>query len=174
MDEDGPESDELSDCAGHEIRCECAWFFPVAETDSVVGWSSAEVDYDGEDDEADYRDDLDGTEPELAFSEELHGEKVQRGDADPGNDDAVGDVEVGRPVLNDQSGGSKFEGEGHGPGEPVDPTHCEAERGINKSRCVGGECSRDGNVSCHLSEGDHNTVHECSYEGVGNKCTGWT
>jgi len=173
LNEDGPESDEFTNCTGNEVGCKCARFFPVTESDAIVIWAAAEVDGDGENNEANYSDHLDTAEPELQLAEELDGQEVDGCYAEPGYNDAIGDGEIGCPVLDDQTSGSEFEGECHGPGEPVDPAHGETKRGVDEPRCVCSKCTGNGDVRCHLSKRNHDTEDEGTDESVGKQSTCW-
>ena len=173
LDENSPEADELAQRTKSKIFGKSTRVLPVSEANTVVVWASSKINADCKDDEADDGNHLDGTEPEFHFTEEFDRCKIQGGHDDPSNGDTNCDVEVGRPVLNNQTGCSEFEGERHTPGEPVDPAHGKAEGRINKASCVGGEGTGNGNVGAHLPERGHDTVDNCANESIGNQSTCW-
>ena len=72
---------------------------PVTESETVMGGSATQIDDETEDNETDNRDDLDGGEPELAFTEGAGAQKVDDDDNDTGDGDPYGVVGLGIPVC---------------------------------------------------------------------------
>lgn len=70
--------------------------YPVAETETVMGGSAAQVNDEASDNEADDCDDLDRGEPELAFAEGAGAQEIDYDDHDAsdGNPDSVVDLVV--------------------------------------------------------------------------------
>ena len=64
-----------------------------------MGGSATQIDDETEDNETDNRDDLDGGEPELAFTEGAGAQKVDDDDNDTGDGDPYGVVGLGIPVC---------------------------------------------------------------------------
>ena len=63
--------------------------------------SPAQINNETEDDETNNGDDLDGGEPELAFTEGAGAQKVDDDDNDPGDSDPYGIVDLAVPVCDD-------------------------------------------------------------------------
>jgi len=72
---------------------------PIAESETVMSRSTTQVDNETEDDETDNRDDLDGGEPELAFTEGAGAQKVDDDDDDASDGNPYGVVGLGIPVC---------------------------------------------------------------------------
>ena len=73
--------------------------YPVAESETVMSGSATQIDNETEDNETDNRDDLDGGEPELAFTEGAGAQKVDDDDDDTGDGNPHGVVGLGIPVC---------------------------------------------------------------------------
>lgn len=103
VDQCREQSEESTSGAIGDIRFHRTWMVPVAESQPVAGWPSAEVDNKGEDDQADDGKNLDACEAKLSFAVNRYGEDVEAYDEDDDQRyprrhvDAHGAV----PVLND-------------------------------------------------------------------------
>lgn len=73
--------------------------YPIAESEAVMCGSTAQVDNETSDNEADNRGDLDRREPELAFTEGAGAQKINDNDHDTSDGNPCGAVNVGVPVY---------------------------------------------------------------------------
>ena len=72
--------------------------YPVAESETVMSRSTTQIDNETDNNETDDCDNLDGGEPELAFTEGAGTQKVDGDDDDTGDGDPCGIVDLGVPV----------------------------------------------------------------------------
>ena len=79
--------------------------------------TGSRVNADTEYQEADDCQHLDHGEVELNFSVEIDGQEVECCDDDPEDTDEDANVQLWRPVLDDEAARGKFEGECDGPRE---------------------------------------------------------
>lgn len=91
-------------------------------------WCSAYIDDQGEDEEAENCDDLDGCEDELSLSVNGDGEDVQTEHHHDDDGDPRGDVDVycAVPILDDGRGSRDFGAQGESGGVPVVPANSKA------------------------------------------------
>lgn len=106
VDERREEAQEASLVAGAEVLVHGAWVLPVPEADAVAGRTAAEVDDEGEQQQADDGDDLDTGEDELSLAVDRDGPDVEEDDDGDDQADPCSDVDVLRagPVLDDDGG----------------------------------------------------------------------
>jgi hypothetical protein len=113
--------------------------------------------------EASYNcDNLDGTEPELEFTEEFDTEVV-----DGANDNkedchphARIDLVFGFPFLDNQGGRSQLIRCSNDVFAPVRPAKSKSERGVNKSSSIASKSSGVRDPGSHLTESGHDDVDE--------------
>ena len=73
--------------------------YPIAESETVMGGSTAQVDNETSDNEADNCGDLDRSEPELAFTEGAGAQQINDDDYDTSDGDPCSAVDLGVPVY---------------------------------------------------------------------------
>ena len=73
--------------------------YPIAKSETVMSWSTTQIDNETGKNETDDCDDLDGGEPELAFTEGASAQKVDGDDDDTGDGNPYGIVGLGFPVC---------------------------------------------------------------------------
>ncbi len=99
-----PETKEATSTATSNVRLHGARISPILEAQTLLSWNAANIDDEGEDEEADNCNDLDGSKNELGFTIDGHSEDVQGQDkhADDGNPCCNIDVSSTIPKLDDR------------------------------------------------------------------------
>jgi hypothetical protein len=166
LDQDSPETDKLGNrSAGEFRRSKSTGLVPVLEAE-VALLSNTRIHADGEDPEADKRDDLDGREPELELAENVDRQEIDSGNRHPEDGDEDADIEVAVPPLDDQASRGKLERIRDGPRKPVNPAHREAKTRVRETSCVLSERASDRKVGCHFRKTEHDRVDESTDEDV--------
>jgi hypothetical protein len=83
----GPEAEKVTRIARQEIRLESARVPPIPEAFAVVIRSSSQCQNEGQKDDANDDDDLDGGQPEFKFTEKLHAKVVDGNNRYPEDSD---------------------------------------------------------------------------------------
>lgn len=100
-----PVREEFTSVSRGHIWLECAWVFPVPESDCLLVWGAAAHDDETNEDKAHDGDQLDAGEPELRLAEEGNAENIQA-ESDEEDD---GDPDGGRhryfPVVEEDGAG---------------------------------------------------------------------
>ena len=109
---------------------------PVAEPQSIVGWPTAKIDNQGEDKQAQYRDDFDTGENELSFPVDRHDEDVEADDQHLNKSDPCRWSDLVIPELNNDSSCRNLSAELQGVRIPVVPADSETHGIVNMMRAV--------------------------------------
>ena len=160
------EDGEYGGCAADEG---CLTDGPVGDARGATA-QDAEDHGDTCDEEDDHGNNLDGGEPEFAFTVGACREGVDAGQQHEESCRPHPGWDVREPVPHHLADGDEFGGDGNRPVEPVVPTHGEAEGRGHVACRVGLECAGDGQVRSHLAEGLHEEEHHDADEGVGEDC----
>lgn len=116
LNQNGPETNELGESVVvlDNVRSESARMLPRVETQVSV-LSGSCINANGKNHESNNGKDLDRGEVKLDFTVKGHGKEVDKSKDGPECTDEDTDVEVGVPVLNDQTTSSQFQSICHGP-----------------------------------------------------------
>lgn len=120
-------------------------------------WRTAQVDDEGEQQQAKDGDDLDGSEDEFRLAVYRNSEDVQADDEndDEGNPCSHIDMLGTVPELNDGRCGRNLGAEGDSAGIPVVPTHGKPHGFIDIASAELRDCTREGKPSRHLAKRHH-------------------
>lgn len=120
------------------------------------------------------RQHFDSRKPEFELAVKLDRQEVDGSDDHPenGNENGHGDAVV--PVLNNEAGCGKFKTVGDSPRKPVNPAHGKTQTGVNESRSILAECTRNGNVRGHFGQTHHDGVDDGTDECISDEGTSWT
>lgn len=161
VDQRAPETIEFASIAGSNVWPERARILVVLET-SCRSRSSADGQEERQDDDTNNDNDLDGTEPELKFTEELDTEVVDATDEEEKdqNEDSGIDLRRRNPFLNNQSSGSQLVGRRNDVLAPIGPSKGKTESRVAEAGSVTGETRAVRNPGSHFSKGSHDNVDE--------------
>ena len=110
VDESGEETQEATFRSSGNVSLHRTRVLPVAESQAIVGGSSAKIDDESKEQQTHDRKNLDTGKAELGFSIYGDGENVQADDNNDQDGDPCCDVDIlgTVPVLNDNRGGGDF------------------------------------------------------------------
>lgn len=155
-DQNRPETGKTTQGTGDTLVLnERAGVIPIAEAETVVGRGTTQIDNETKDDETNNGEDLDGGEPELAFTEGAGTQKVDDDDNDTGDGDPYGIVDLVVPVVDEDGGGGQLSGEGDDPIVPVIPAHRKSHGWVNETSGEGHLTTGYGEECGQFAQGQH-------------------
>lgn len=139
---------------------------PVAKSETVLGWSSTEIENECQEEQRDNGDNLDTGKHELSFTVDGHSEDVQGDDNNDEDGDPDSGVDFLVPKADDNCGGRNFSAERNRRLVPRIPSHSETHRRVDVTRAVLRNSTGKGQPCCHLSETLHHGENSDTSEGI--------
>ena len=168
IDHDGPPAEESTFSSGGNVLVHRARVPPILETQSVLSWHAADVNDQGQDQQADQRDDLDRCKDELGFSVDGDSKDVQAEDEDDDDTDPRRHIDVlcSMPELNDGRGRRNLGTLRDGRVVPIVPADGKAKRVIGVSRGELRNGAGEGEPSGHFTQTGHHGEDHDAYDQV--------
>lgn len=161
LDDALQQADEAAGGAVRQILVHGARVLPVVEAQALAVGAAAPEEDEGEEEQADQRDDLDPGEPELGLAVGFDGHEVEQHNDDQHDGDPDGDVHAGVPVIDDHGRGDNLVRHQDPQRIPVEIAHGEthAARHIAKPVVTHG-ASMDRQIRANLGHPRHQRIHQ--------------
>lgn len=157
------------------VVVESAGVLPVAEAQSVVGWTTAQGDDKQQDNQADTGEHLQAGQPEFDFTEEADTQDVHKDDdrEEDGNPDSRVDLGGRHPETHDQGAGNQLVGGKQEVLHQVHPTASETKRLVDVSGHVTCKTISQRDERGDLTQSTQNHVHNETEHRVRDEHTSW-